>query len=145
MHSNTPVVGPPGSQVGMGQFAPNAASDRAAQWKLKLCNWNPMSLRAPGRMSGIATLTKCDVLLLPGTRIRATPKIISDAPCVKQVVEGKLFYHWGWEAGPFVNKHAGVSLALGRRLSDKKTQRYFFSAEATARTRGRYPSQIGLF
>ena len=64
-------------------------------------------------------------MLLPGTRIRATPQIVADAPVVKQVLGKSVFYNWGWATGPFINKYAGVSLVLGRRFSEKNVKEVY--------------------
>ncbi len=80
-----------------------------------ILGWNPLSLRQESRREEVSEeLANFDIVLLVGTRVRATP----DTPITVQTMPK----HWGLVAGWDPKKAGGVGRAAGVEIWFKKSK-----------------------
>jgi len=88
----------------------------AGPMDLSVGTYNPMSLVATGRANDISLQAQSvDVLVLPGTRYRARNKDVTT-----EKLSAHQAFHWGYGAGPFTNRSAGLSILLGGKVRHKR-------------------------
>ena len=85
-------------------------------WEMRLALCNPLSLVSCYRMHEVSQqLAGVDVVVLPGTRIRAH----DDRGVIKQSLDRHTALHAGWCRGQHTNRSAGVTILVGRRFRER--------------------------
>ena len=85
--------------------------------RLSLAVYNPLNAAADARCLQIAKELKSDIVLLPGTGLRARK---NERHFWKNLDDNYWIVHFGWWPGSFTNKAAGCAIILNKRIFNNR-------------------------